>query len=158
MNQNSSSCSCTVLCIEKFFLCVLLVVNNLHITAIINRCKINQSCTQKNSFHWIFLNFRLEVLCTFVQHGPECSLWWTLMGGFKFSQNSLNLNAETLEILLLWQLRKTVTGLEILHKRPQKMLLCQPLWYLLTPFLQLHQIPQLWRQLIHSLLVLQHPW
>jgi len=86
MNQNCSSCPRTVLGVEKFFLYILLVVNNLHITAIINHWKINQSCTQRNSFQCTFLNLRLEVLCTSVQHGSKCSLWWTVMGSFKFSR------------------------------------------------------------------------
>ena len=86
MNQNCSSCPCTVLCVEKFFHFVLLVVNNLNITAIITRWKINQSCTQRNSFQCTFLNFRLEVLYTSVQHGSNCSLWWTVMGSLKFSR------------------------------------------------------------------------
>jgi len=74
MNHNCSSCPRTVLCVENFFLFVLLVINNLHITAVINSWKINQSCTQRNSFQCTFLNFRLEVLCTSVQYGSKCSL------------------------------------------------------------------------------------
>jgi len=75
-----------VLHVEQFFLFVLLVVNNQKITAVINRWKINQSCTQRNSFQCTFLNFRQEVLCISVQHGSKCSLWWTVMGSSNISR------------------------------------------------------------------------
>jgi len=72
-------------------------------------------------------------------------------------QNSFNLEADTPEIMILWQLQKIVLSPEVLQKASRSVFTSTPVVspdpLSLTP-----SNLQLWKLTIHSFIVLQHPW
>jgi len=71
-------------------------------------------------------------------------------------RDCFNLEPLSPEILILQQLRKTVPKSQSRPKKPAKLPICWTVWYLLTSFLILHQLLELWRLLICSILATLH--